>query len=101
MLVSDANLIRAIAWTFKRTDIYLVARGEVGYGLSYPEHADRMLGIAGLRKLLAQQKAGEFKRDIAVFCELPCHPDMMTLFNERTQRYTTDVFSVWQIPYVP
>jgi 4-amino-4-deoxy-L-arabinose transferase len=99
ILVSDANVVRAIAWTFKRTDIYLLARGELTYGLSHPDHSERMLGIPGLRKLLAQQKSGEVKRDIAVFCEQPCRSDLISLFDEHARQFSTSVFTIWQVRY--
>lgn len=100
VLVSDGNAVRAVAWTLKRSDIYLLFAGELVYGLTYPEHADRRLGVNGLRKLLAQQLGGELKRDIAVFCEEPCPASVSSLLGPPAEHYTNTRFSVWRLPYV-
>ncbi len=99
VLVSDGNAVRAVAWTLKRSDIYLLSEGELFYGSGYPEHAGRRLGEEGLRKLLAQQLSGELKRDIAVFCELTCSKTASAMLRPVAQHYTNSKFSVWVVSY--
>ena len=98
IIVSDANVVRAVAWSFKRSDVYLLHRGELGYGLSYPEHAHRYLGISGLKQLLDRLHTGELQQDIAVFCEEPCQPELIALLGHRADQYSNDEFSVWIAP---
>lgn len=96
MLVTDTNVVRAVAWTLKRTDIYLLQRGELTYGLTYPEHQDRYLGIPGMSKLLQDYDAGKVKRDIAVFCEVPCHPGLADMMKQHGGKlYTDNEFAAW------
>lgn len=99
IIVSDGNGVRAVAWTLKRTDIYLLSAGELFYGLRHSEHRHRWLKVAGLRKLLAQQQHGELKQDIAVFCELTCSKAASELLRPVAQFYTNGKFSVWLVPY--
>ena len=44
--------MQAVAWTFKRNDIYLLGPGELRYGVSYPEDQFRLLTANSLRQLL-------------------------------------------------
>jgi 4-amino-4-deoxy-L-arabinose transferase len=97
ILVSDANVVRSVAWVFKRSDIYLLSTGEFGYGLSYPEHADKLLGVAGLKTLIEKQKRGEISNDIAVFCEEPCTQSLKTLLGHHADQMSNDEFSAWYI----
>ena len=97
ILISDANVVRAVAWTFKRTDILLMQEGELEYGLSYPEHKHRLLGFDGLRKLMQQWAAGDIKQDIAFFCEEPCLPSMTDILKPYAVRHSNTEFAVWLI----
>ncbi len=101
IFVTDGNVVRAVAWVFKRTNIFLVYYGELNYGLSYPEHKDRKLGVEGLKRLVAKQDRGELKHDIALFCENPCIPNTRAILGKDAQHYSTEMFSVWLKPYVP
>ena len=97
ILVSDSNVIRAVAWELKRTDIHLLQKGELTYGLSYPDAKDRFLGPSGLTELLQKQAAGEIKRDIAVFCEAPC-PMASDILKRHGATHSSDGnFAVWLI----
>lgn len=98
MLISDSNVVRAVAWVLKRTDIYLLQKGELTYGLSYPDAKDRFLGPAGLEKLLQKRDAGEIKQDIAVFCEEPCPGASKSLKRHGAVRHSDGHFSVWIAP---
>lgn len=97
ILVSDANVVRAVAWVLKRTDIYLITKGELAYGLSYADSKNRFLGIPGLKKLLKQQKSGELKHKIAVFCEAPCQGAAKLLKHYGAARYSNRHYSIWLV----
>ena len=102
ILVTDANVVHAVAWGLKRTDIALLQKGELTYGLSYPDAKGRYLGIEGLRTLLRRQDSGELKRPIAVFCESPCEPGLSELLQQYGAEHFGDRnFDVWLSPAKP
>ncbi len=101
ILVSDSNVVRAVAWVLKRTDIYLLQKGELTYGLSYPDAKDRFLGPAGLNKLLQQHDSGEIKQDIAVFCEEPCPGAAKSLKQHGATQHSDGNFAVWIVQGKP
>lgn len=97
ILVTDSNVVRAVAWELKRTDIYLFQKGELTYGLSYPDAKDRFLGPAGLNKLLQRHDAGEIRQDIAYFCEEPCPVASESLKQHGATRYSDGNFALWLV----
>ncbi len=43
-LISDNDMVHAVCWFYKRSDVYLFdSKGELEYGLSYPDSARRFL----------------------------------------------------------
>ena len=66
VLVADGSLFHAVAWVFRRDDVHLLQKGELAYGLSYPDAAGRHVPLARLGAFLAEQ-AG---RPVAVFRKL-------------------------------
>lgn len=102
LLVTDANVVRAVAWGLKRTDISLLQKGELTYGLSYPDAKGRFIGIEGLRTLLRRQDSGELKRPIAIFCESPCEPGLRELLQQYgAQSFSNRNFDIWLSPGKP
>lgn len=97
ILVSDSNVVRAVAWELKRTDIYLIQKGELTYGLSYADSKHRFLGIPGLDKMLREHEAGKIKQNIAVFCEEPCPGAAELLKRHGAKHYTDKNFAVWLV----
>ncbi len=95
ILVSDANVVRAVAWVFKRSDIYLLFPGELTYGLGYPDDTKKLLGIVGLKKLFTKQRAGEIKNDIAIFCEEPCTQELKEIIGEHKEKWSNSEYTVW------
>jgi hypothetical protein len=95
ILVSDGNVIRSVAWTFKRNDIYLLYQGELGYGLSYDDTKYKLIGIKGLKTLLEKQQAGKIKKEIAVFCEEPCPKKLTELLGPHARQMSNQEFAVW------
>ncbi len=52
LLVSDKDIIRAVCWFYKRTDVYQLKKGgELKYGLSYPDAVQRLLDPEQFRAL--------------------------------------------------
>jgi 4-amino-4-deoxy-L-arabinose transferase len=97
ILVSDSNVIRAVAWELKRTDIYLLQKGELSYGLSYPDSKERFLGQSGFNALLQKHAAGQIKHDIAVFCEEPCPMVSKSLKQHGAVQHSDGNFAVWLV----
>ncbi|MBI1423099.1 MAG: phospholipid carrier-dependent glycosyltransferase [Gammaproteobacteria bacterium] len=96
IIVTDSNVVRAVAWILKRTDIYLLQKGELTYGLTYPEHKDRYLGSEGISRLLQEYSSGQEKRGIAVFCEEPCQPGLNQILDQHGGKHFSDAqFAVW------
>lgn len=58
LLVSETSLAPAIAWFYKKSDVFLFqSRGELSYGLSYPDDAHRYIGnVSRLKALIAQRR---------------------------------------------
>jgi len=48
ILISDAELVGAVSWSFKRSDVYLIGKNEFAYGLEYPEARQRSFDMAAL-----------------------------------------------------
>jgi 4-amino-4-deoxy-L-arabinose transferase len=63
ILISDGSLFGAVAWSFKRDDVYVVTKGEIEYGLEYPESRHRLLDDAAFESLLTENRN---RRDIVV-----------------------------------
>lgn len=95
MIISDSNIVRAVAWVLDRRDIYLLEKGELTYGLKYPDAKGRYLGPSGLDALLEKVNAGSFKRKIAVFCQDPCPGARSALEHEGAERFNDKNFSIW------
>jgi 4-amino-4-deoxy-L-arabinose transferase len=53
ILVSDAGMTPAVCWFYKRSDVYLLeSRGELDYGLRYPDSTNRFLKFEQLGALI-------------------------------------------------
>ena len=63
IVISDSAMVRATAWYFKRSDIYLVSEGELAYGLGYPrwraQTSGRWRAESVDRRERRQQRAGD------------------------------------------
>ncbi len=60
VLVAENGLTAAVCWYYGRDDVYILGdRGEYAYGLGYADSGDRLLDIAQLKNMIAEQgKAG-------------------------------------------
>ena len=53
VIVTDNNLVHLVCWVFKRSDVYLLqSRGELDYGLRYPDAQDRLLTVETFNDLI-------------------------------------------------
>jgi 4-amino-4-deoxy-L-arabinose transferase len=59
ILVADGSMVHSVAWVFKRQDVYMLSSGELAYGLSQPEAADRLLDADGLARLKSSLQPGQ------------------------------------------
>jgi 4-amino-4-deoxy-L-arabinose transferase len=95
IVITDDNLVRAVAWYLKRTDIYLVSTGELGYGLGYPDARYRLLDPARLRALLAHN-AG--RQAVLMACLGPCPAALTAQLPAAAQQ---DAEGMFHFRYVP
>lgn len=57
LIVANTKTMHALCYVYKRDDVYLCFdKGEVAYGLSYPEAQHRFLDIAGLNTMIGQRE---------------------------------------------
>lgn len=55
VIVTDNNLVHAVCWFYKRSDVYLLqSRGELSYGLDYEDSRHRLLDVNGFNELIRQ-----------------------------------------------
>ncbi|MEZ5565670.1 MAG: phospholipid carrier-dependent glycosyltransferase [Gammaproteobacteria bacterium] len=71
LVISDGVFVRAVGWTLKRDDIYLLSPGELEYGLSYPEARSRLLTAGSLQRLLAATREA---RAVFIACDVDREP---------------------------
>ncbi|NCC50070.1 MAG: phospholipid carrier-dependent glycosyltransferase [Spartobacteria bacterium] len=64
IMVSDANRVHAACWFFKRNDIYLLGdKGEMRYGLRYPDSQHRILQVPDLVQMVEEHRG---KRPVTI-----------------------------------
>jgi len=94
ILISDNQMMHSVSWYLKRTDIYLVNRGEAGYGLDYPDASHRFLNQERFRSLL-QHRAPT--RSILMTCKGEC-PKRLTALLPATSKHSWGAFTFWFVP---
>ncbi len=56
VLFADASRVAAVCWFYKRNDVVLLgSRGELDYGLGYPDAAGRFVDVRDLQTLIGQK----------------------------------------------
>jgi len=84
MLISDAPLMHAVNWFYKRNDVYLFhSKGEMKYGLSYPDAQHRYLETEQLMQAI------QMRRPLVIIHESSVP---MQHFPQPTQRYQQGIF---------
>jgi len=95
LVVSDASLIRGVAWHLERDDIYLLNEGELAYGLSYADSAHRLLKNESLASFLAESTRTQ---KVVIFC-VPSHESLfLDYLPNRASRLQQGKFVLWTIP---
>ena len=64
LIISDDSMFHAIAWVYKRNDIYMLNSGELDYGLSYNSTKFRNLEHISFQQFIQELPSN---REIAVF----------------------------------
>lgn len=95
ILLSDSALLRAMAWYLKREDIYLVGKGELGYGLDYADSRRRFIDAAGMQRLLQENSAGH---SLLMACKRECPAALTNLLPATAEKHTWGVFTFWYVP---
>ena len=93
VLISDGGFVHAVAWIFKRNDIYLLSPGELRYGVSYPEDQFRLLTAAGLRQLL-DRSAG--RRAVFIACDAAEEPMLRSVLAASARQLKYGDMVVWE-----
>ena len=100
LLISDGSLVHAVAWTVKRSDIYMLSSGELEYGLAYPEDKHRLLTPDALQSLLAESVG---QREIFIACDTDREPMVDAVLTraaltKNVSRVEYGKMITWQIP---
>jgi 4-amino-4-deoxy-L-arabinose transferase len=95
IIVSDARLFGATAWSLKRDDIYVVSPGEIEYGLSYPEDRARRLDGAQLERLIAENRG---HREIVIVIWLTSETAIERQLPPAARREQHGDVILWRIP---
>jgi 4-amino-4-deoxy-L-arabinose transferase len=94
LLIADGDLFGALSWFAKRDDVYLLmSRGEISYGLSYPDSAQRYLDQARFAELLATRQ----QRDVVIFCTQESAPRIAELLPIDAARRERGDFVLWHL----
>jgi 4-amino-4-deoxy-L-arabinose transferase len=54
-IVTDGGVVRAVCWSWKRNDLYLLSAGELDYGIEQPEGLARKVDPAALREMIKME----------------------------------------------
>jgi len=92
IIISDADLVRAAAWYFKRDDIYLLGQGELEYGLGYPDAAHRLLDQTRFASLVEN---GATHRPVLLLCHRACNSQFVALLPKTAQKHAWGEFTLW------
>ncbi len=66
ILVASGTLVHTVDWEFRRNDVYLLLDpGELRYGVSYPDAADRLLDTPALDRLIRNNRD---RHEIVIVC---------------------------------
>ena len=95
IVISDRTMVRATAWYFKRSDVYLTGKGELAYGLDYPDGAHRLLDEGALRALI-DGSAGNSA--VAMVCKRRCPSWALDVLSSRADQHRAGQFVMWYLP---
>lgn len=93
IIISDSAMLRALNWYLKRDDVYIVAKGEVAYGLGYPDAQHRYLNPQRFSTLLKNSGS----KPIMLFCRKSCPEPIMELIPDHAEKFDYGKFHAWSI----
>ena len=92
LVVSDSGVIRAVSWYLKRDDVYMIAGGELTYGLAYPDAKTRLLSPARFRELLSSAQ------DVMLICKRRCTGSYSQVFPRAIVPHSVGLYVLWYVP---
>jgi hypothetical protein len=95
ILISDASMVHALAWYLKRDDIYLIRRGELRYGLEYPDARQRYLDKDRFKSLLEESSPS---RSILIVCKNKCFEQLTAMLPPTFKNTSWGSFTFWFAP---
>ncbi len=95
LLVTNGNLVHAVNWYFKRSDVYQTSTGELSYGMSYADSAQRLLGGKKLQQFLSRNIN---KKPIVIVTQADAYQKMKALLPARAKVSRWGDFVLWAIP---
>jgi 4-amino-4-deoxy-L-arabinose transferase len=95
ILISDASMVHALAWYLKRDDIYLIRRGELRYGLEYPDARQRYLDKDRFKSLLEESSPS---RSILIVCKNKCFEHLTAMLPPTFKNTSWGSFTFWFAP---
>jgi 4-amino-4-deoxy-L-arabinose transferase len=95
ILISDGSMVHALAWYLKRDDIYMIRRGELEYGLGYPDARHRSLNTEQFRDFLEKYTP---THSTLMVCREKCPERLTTLLPPAFKNTTWGLFTFWFAP---
>jgi len=95
LIVADGDLIHAVNWYFKRSDVYLTTTGELTYGLSYADSAYRLLKGKKLQQFLSRNMN---KKPVVIVDRADNYQKIEALMPARAKISRWGNFVLWSIP---
>lgn len=93
VIISDSAMLRALGWYLKRSDIYVIGKGEVAYGLSYPDASHRFLDAQRFSAMLKNKGT----HTAVLFCRKSCPEKIMALLPVDAKKRQYGKFLSWSI----
>jgi 4-amino-4-deoxy-L-arabinose transferase len=91
LIISDGNVIRAVTWYFKRDDVYLISRGELDYGLRYPDSTYKLIDQQHFSELMSDSA----NRPIIMVCNPTCDERFAKLLPATASKQSWGDFVLW------
>jgi 4-amino-4-deoxy-L-arabinose transferase len=101
ILISDATVLREVAWYLKRDDIYMISNGEVHYGgeahygLGYPEARYRYLNEERFKSLMEENAS---RRPVLMVCKRECPETLTAMLPPLVNKHVWGTFTFWFAP---
>ena len=91
LIVSDSGVIRAVSWYLQRSDVYLIAGGELTYGLTYPDSKSRWVDPLAFEQFLSTG------RDVMLVCKRQCPDAYVEALPLATEPHQVGLYVLWYV----